>query len=303
MPDVVENLESQTDASTSPEIPDRFADDKSVDTAVVEAVPDPVEVEAEAEDVTEEPESEADSSPAVEEDDEETTEPDPDEYGKNVKDRVDQLTTNWRETERALEAANLEREELRRQLAERQAQQEPLKTVADFDYDDTKYQAYLMEENERRSAEAARQAVLEVQHEAAQKERMLEIEKAEAAYAEKHPDYFKVTRDPNLRLSQPMLSAVNDSEIRQDVLFHLAKNPDKAMSIFNLPDAKAGRKMGLLEAELKAEQAKAKQKVVSKAPPPVPKIKSGDAGLDKGYTEGMTAKQFAARRAKEIANR
>lgn len=307
MPDVVEDLEPQTDASTSSDAEVRFADDKSVDTGpVIEAVPDPVEVDAEAEDVTDKPESEADSSPAVEEDDEETTEPAPGdtEYSENVKGRMDELTTNWRETERALETANEEVDKLRRQIAEVPVQQEPLKTPADFDYDDTKYQTYLMDENEKRSAEAARRAVLGVQHDAAQKDRMLEIEKAETAYAEKHPDYFNVTRDRNLRMSQPMLDAAAQSEIREDVLFHLAKNPDKATSIFNLPDAQAGFKMGLLSAELKAEQVKAKKpNVVSKAPAPVPTIKSGDAGLDKGYNENMTAKQFATRRKKEIANR
>jgi hypothetical protein len=88
------------------------------------------------------------------------------------------------------------------------------------------------------------------------------------------------------------------------VLHHLAKNPDKALQIYGLSDAVAGGRVAALAAELKAEQViAAKPKVVSKAPPPVPTIKSGDAGLDKGYVKGMTDKAFDARRKKEIANR
>jgi len=307
MSEVAEDLEPQTDASTSSEPEDRFADDTSVDTSVVEAVPDPVEVEAETEEVAEDPESEVESSPAGEEDpDAKTDHPQPGdiEYTEAVQTRMDDLTTNWRDTQRALESANLEVDKLRKQLAEVPEQHEPLKTLADFDHDDAKYQEYRMQEGERRSAAAARKAVLEAKDEQAREESALKISKAETEYAEKHEDYFTVTRDPNLRISTPMLDAVAESEIREDVLFHLGKNPDKAMSMYGLPDSVAGFRMGLLAAELKAEQVKAaKPKVVSKAPPPPPKIKTGDAGLEKGYHEKMTDKQFAKQRAKEIANR
>lgn len=306
MPDVIENLESQPDASTSSE-PERYTDDKSVDTSVVEAVPDIVEVEAETEEVTEEPESEVDSSPAVEENDEEPIDPMPDddpEYGAKVQARMDELTTFGRETERALEARNQEVAELRQQLSEVPVQHEPLKTPEDFGFDDVKYQTYLMEENEKRSAAAAERAVLGIQDKRASDERAAKHAEAESKYAEEHTDYFKVTRDPNLRMSQSMLEAAGESEIREDVLFHLASNPDKALKIHGLSPAASGFRMGLLAAELKTEQVKAaKPKVITKAPPPPPKIKSGDAGLDKGYVTGMTDKQYAKQRAKEIANR
>jgi len=308
MPDVIADLEPQPDASTSSDAEVRFADDKSVDTgAVVEVVTEPVEVETETEEVTKEPESEADPSPADEENVEETIDPMPDddpEYGAKVQARMDELTTFGRETERALEVANEEVAKLREQIAAVPVVQEPLKTPADFDFDDVKYQTYLMDENEKRATAAAERAVLNLQDRKTSEEQSAKFAEAESKYAEKHKDYFKVTRDPNLRISQAMLDAAGDTGIREDVLHHLGLNPDKALKMYGLPDAVAGGRVAALAAELKAEQAiAAKPKVVSDAPKPVPKIKSGDAGLDKGYVTGMTDTQYRKRREKEIANR
>lgn len=305
MPDVIENLESQPDASTSSDPEVRYADDKSVDTGA-ETPAEPVEVETETEEVVEEPKSEADPSPADEENVDETIDalPDDPEFSGVVKERIDKLTTNWRETERSLEARNREVAELREKLSERPVQQEPLKTLEDFEFDDPKYQTYLMEESERRSAAAAERAVLEVQDRKATEDREQKFSEAENGFAEKHDDYFEVTRNPNLRMSKQMLNAAAESDIRTDLLYHLAKNPDKAERIFKLSDAAAGFEMGLLHTSLKSEMAKvAAPKKVSNAPKPVPKIKSGDAGLEKGYVTTMTDSQFRKRREKEIANR
>jgi hypothetical protein len=46
-----------------------------------------------------------------------------------------------------------------------------------------------------------------------------------------------------------------------------------------------------------------KAKTVSDAPPPPPKIPAGDAGLEKGFEEGMSDAAFAKMRGKQIANR
>ena len=142
------DLEPQADADASPET--RFADDKSVDTGVIEPEPEPIEVETEVEEVAEEPESEAESSTAEVEVLDEKADPMPD----GVQERIDKVTKSWRETERALTALEQENEGLRKQISEIPSESEPFKTLEDFEFDNDKYQKYLAGEIELRTKAA-----------------------------------------------------------------------------------------------------------------------------------------------------
>jgi hypothetical protein len=225
------------------------------------------EAEAEPVEAQEDQESEPDSPPGDEEDVEEKTDP--------FQERINKLTKRFRSLEResskALEAAQAEVYELRKQLAE--APQERPKTLADFDYNEADYQTYIFEQAEKRAEQAVNRRLAEVPRESPKvNEAAVKFSNAETKFAVEHDDYHDVVYDPTLRISPDMRDYVQVSEIGPELVYHLGKNPDIAMDIAGLPPALVGRELGKIEDGLL--KAKAKPKDVSKAPPP-PK---GDLG-------------------------
>lgn len=295
------DLAPQTDADASPD--DRFAGDKSVDTSV-EATEDPVEVDAETDDTEEEVESEADSSPAGEENAENKIDAKDDEqFSDNVKQRIDDLTSKWRETERNSAAKDRELEELRKQIAEQPVEVEPFKTAADFDYDDAKYQAYMATEIPRRATEAAEKVAANREGQNAQQKAYDDFFAAEKEFAEGVKDYHKLVGDPKLKISPDMAQAIQVEMQDPGMVYYLANNKDVAEKLFNMSPGMMRIELGSIKATQAAEKAKA-TKTVSDALPPVKKIKSGDPGLSKKIDDAsLTDAQFRKMREKQIANR
>jgi hypothetical protein len=300
MVDVVADLEPQEDASASSEPEVRYANDKSINTAP-DATPQPVEVETETKADVEEPESEADSSPAVEENDDETIDAGTEEVVTSVKDRIAELTGKWRESERAFAAMEQENAELRKQVQASDVPKEPLKTLADFDYNEGEYQAYQNAEITKRAAEAAKSAVEEQQREAEQARRSAEFQDSEKEFAKKVKDYFDVAHDRSVPINNETAQYIR-AQKAPELSYYLGKNPDVARRIAALPPVFAGAELAKISSKLAAEKAKAKAPAVTKAPPPVPKIKSGDEGLGKNPSQ-MSDAEFRKWREKQIASR
>ncbi len=298
-------LDPQDDADVSLE--DQLANDGSVDTGAAE---EPTEVETEVEDTVEEPENEADSSTAEEEDLEEKTDPpdtDP-EYGEKVKQRIDKLTESFRVSERTNEEKDQEIEELRKQLDAIPEEAEPFKTLEDFEYDQGKWNAYLGAEISKRATEAAREVTKDYQTQTNTESRQDEFRKRETEFAKTVKDYHeKVYGDKDgqrlWKASDAMAREIQFSDMGEQIAYHLANNPDVAAEIFNLSERETVRRITRLEDTLIAEKAKADKTKVTKAPPPPPKIKAGDAGLSRGFHEGMSDSDFDKLRRKQIANR
>ena len=309
MPDVIEDLEPQEDASASSEPEVRFADDKSVDTAV-ESKPEPVEVETKAEEVEDEPESEVDSSTTDEENVDETIDPETEVAADsaNVKDRIDKLTERFRQQERDNEGLRQENAELRQQAARPQVR-EPFKTLADFDYDEAKYQSYMATEIDTRAEAAGARAAEGVHAKAEVESREESFRRGEKDFAKGHPDYFDLVYGEvdglrNWVCSDVMLQEIMLSDMGQPLTYYLASNPDVAKDMSKLNPRDTAIRMDRLQTELKAEKAKVKadKKVVSKAPPPTPKIEKGKEPLEKDPAD-MSDREFAKMRRKQIANR
>ena len=294
-------LEPQDDASASAELDERFG--KSVDTGA-EVTEEPVEAEAEAEETETEPESEVDSSPAEEEDLEEKTDPQPGdiEYTARVKERIDELTGKYRELDRASAAKDQEIAALREQLAQARPPEEPFKTIEDFDYDQLKWQEYIAGEVTRRAETAAERVAKGVQFDVELQRREQEFADRERKFAETVKDYDEVAKAPSLRISESMATVMKGQENGPELAYYLGNEPEKSARIASLPPEAAGFELGLISAYLAAEKAKARQKPVTKAPPPPPKIKAGDAGLTKDPAD-MTDREFRKWREKQIANR
>lgn len=256
------------------------------------------EAEAEVVEQAESQESEAESSPAVEEDDDKKTDP----FNK----RIGKLTANWRESQRANAELQQEVTELRKQLSE-MPDEEPLKTLEDFEYDQSKFMSYLASETTSRAEKAAERVAQGFQAKAAAETTEEAFRRREMDFAKTVPDYYdavygEVDGQRNWAATDVMARELKSSDIGHQMTYYLAKNPDIALEIFNLDERSAIRRMAILEETLKSEKAKATKKAVSKAPPPPPSIKGSDAGIEKDPAK-MTDREFANWRRKQIANR
>lgn len=289
------------DPRTGQFVPTGYVDD-SIDTS-----PPPVEAEAEEVEVDEEPESEVDSSPTeVKVLDEKADSPEDtdEEFSGRVKERIDEVIGKWRDTERLVDVKDAENAELRKQLAEiPQPEQEPFKTLADFEYDEGKYQAYLADENSKRTAATVEQILNKSQQEAFENQLDVKFKERVTEFARSVKDYDEVTGDRNLRINTPMAQVIKAGEFGPELAYYLGKKPDVARKLSQMPAELAGYELGMINASLQADKAKAAPKKVTDAPPPPPKVKSGDEGLQRGFREGMSDAEFNKLRRKQIANR
>lgn len=206
-------------------------------------------------------------------------------------DKLDRQTRNWR----ALETDRDHWRDLAMQFA-RPAQEtppaptpaEPEKTLADFDFDDVRYQAYVRQSlRTALSAEARAAAKAELAAEREQQEshrRTTSFKGRESEFAKTVEDYNDVARNPSLPVTRDMAEVIQDSDDGPALLYHLGKNPDIAEKIAMLPPKAAARELGKIEARLAFEREKAKPEKVSKAPPPPPKVEGADGALPKVST-------------------
>lgn len=233
--------------------------------------------------------------------------------------RIDELTKNWRETERDRDDAKRRADEAARdaQYWRDQAlrnQQPPtpakpaetaIKTLADFEYDDVKYQAYVLEQAELRAVKAAERRLKEQAEQDTRERRKAEFAKREAAFEKDNPDYRSKTRSPSFPVSDAMAEVFAESEEGPAVALYLANNLGLADSIARLPPLAAARELGRIEAQLVSERKAAKK--VSEAPPPPPKIEgSGDPGTTgikatDQDSDKLSDEEWTRRRNKQLA--
>lgn len=242
----------------------------------------------------------ADSSAAVNDTDESAAKP------KGVAKRIDELTRNWREAQRQNEAL-LRILESQGKTPEQRPEPVAPKTLADFNYDDTQYQAHLMQQATQQAVEAAKRE-LQAQ---AQRDRELRRQQTfaqkQAEFAETVEDYRDVVFNDNLPITPAMAEAIQESDDGPALAYHLGKNPDLAARIAALPPIAAAREMGRLEARLSAEKEKAKAPVVSKAPPPPPKIDAVEPSVnvrpDDPESDKLSIREWMVKREKQVAKR
>ncbi|MGL4640780.1 MAG: hypothetical protein ACRCVX_13735 [Shewanella sp.] len=94
---------------------------------------------------------------------------------------------------------------------------------------------------------------------------------------EKYPDMAQRVNNPNLPslpVHQPAaFEAIITSNIADDLVYHIASNPNLAKELVDMSPVQAVRKITQLEGEIKSKQAR-----LSKAPPPVNTIGSSNSG-------------------------
>lgn len=242
-----------------------------------------------------EPKPTAEPAPAVKDPDEAVT--------QGVRSRIDELTRYRREAERERDYWREIAEKSREAKPPEPIVEVPAKTLAEFGYDESKYQAYLFGEAQNRSVKAAR-AELDAERE---REVLASLQAdhadREAKYAETVPDYYdlvhKAPNDGGPAISDTMAQTIMESENGPQIAHHLAKNPRLARQIYALPPLRQALEIGKMEAKL--SQAPPAPKV-SQAPPPAAKLAPVEGSTDK-KVEDMTDLEFAKMRRRQIAQR
>lgn len=216
----------------------------------------------------------AESSPATEVQAETAADTGVSEPVKNeVQKRIDKLT--WEKSERDREIAYWRNLALQRQEAERKP--EPVKeepkvpTLAQFEYDEAKYQAAVMEYTRSEAARAARSEIESDRQREQAEGRVKSFRTREAEYAAKTPDYREMVYGSgfmSIPLSTEVAALIAESPDGPAIAYHLAQNLDVASEIARLSPLAAAREIGRIESKLNQP----KPAPVSKAPAPPPKI-------------------------------
>lgn len=253
--------------------------------------PEPIETEeVEAPEVVEEePKSEelSDSSPEPKE-----------EKANPVDKRIGELTRKRREAERE---AQYWREQAQQKTVEpEKPKEEPLKTLADFDYDENAYQQHLFSLAQTKAVEEAKRVLKEEQSQQTAQQKLKTFRARESEFAKNVEDYADVVFDKDLTITQPMADVAMEMENGPEVLYYLGKNPDMAYEIANMSPLAAARELGRIEAKI---QSKPKGETVSKAPEPTPKLAAVAPSTSKPLTEIDSQQEWNEYRRKQIAKR
>ena len=217
---------------------------------------------------------------------------------RGVGKRLDELTRNWRETER-------ERDYWRQLATQRQEQpkpEEPVKSLEDFNYDDKAYQKYLFDAAEKRAVEAAKNYARQENQERETQRRKHSYTINEVEFAKKTEDFYEVTRNPQLEISESMAEAMLDSEEGPAIAYYLGKNPEIASKLSVLSPIQAAREIGRLESKLIADR-EALRKKVSEAPKPPAKVEGSSPSVDKNPDTMSTADWLKWRNKQVLKNR
>ena len=255
-----------------------MTDETGADTSLAPEI-EPVETEVEAEEI-EGSESEADS-PSAEETD---AKPDP------FQERIDKLTRRFRETERGLDEVARERDELKKRL-DALDKPEPVgpKTLADFDYDEAKFQEYIFAEAEKRGESAAKKVAENFKAEAERERKLQSHKQREASFAKGVDDFYDAVAD--LYIPQAALDEIYGSDVGPEIAYYLAKHPEVTSDLRQLPERAVIRRMVSLESQLQADKSKAKRKDVSEAPPPPSKkVRGSEPGMRVSTTDPASDK-------------
>jgi hypothetical protein len=272
------------------------------DEAVVDDAPEPIETEAT--DVTEGVEEELKTEEVSESSTEtETEEVEEKPKADPVQKRIDELTRLRREAERDRE---FWREQAMKKEPEKPEEviEEPVKTLADFDYDEGAYQQHLFAKARAEAVNEAKRVLKEEQNHEITNRKLSTFRSKEAEFSKGVDDYVEAVTDPNLSISQTMADVATEMDNGPEVLYYLAKNPSLADEISRLSPLSAARELGRIEAKILNKPSAEK---VSKAPAPPPKIAAAEASTKvdptKGDSDKLSTEDWMKQRNKQLRNK
>lgn len=230
-----------------------------------------------------------------------------------VQERFDKLTREKYDALREADLARYQVEQFKAQLAEMDkrendevAPQTGFPTLEQFGYDEGKFTAAVAQHLSKiaeTQGKTAAEATLKTERERLANEQTAKSwATKEAEFIKSKPDYVeKVRQAHGLPISAEMQRELMASDLGPQVAYYLVENREKALAIMALPFTAQLREIGRIEAKLEAAKAPPKP-AVSQAPPPVAKVDSSDAEVERPPEE-MTQKQFNKWREKHSGRR
>lgn len=220
---------------------------------------------------------------------------------KGVQKRIDELTANWRTTERDRDHwRELALQKAQAPVAPSAPQGKP--TLEQFEFDQERYIDALADWKLSEATKAAEAKRKEDEGKSAAAKRRAAFDERAAKYAADKADYQALISDPTLPVSQAMAEAILDAdEDGPALLYHLAQNRDEAARIFNLPERQAALALGRIVAKLSAAPSVEAPQIPT-APKPVPVVKPS-APVERGLSDELPVKEWLARRNKEAAKK
>jgi hypothetical protein len=227
---------------------------------------------------------------------------------KGVQKRIDELTANWRSTERdrdywrelAMQHLKGDGQPAQPQQAP-QTQAEPAPKEEDFaSYDDFLRATARWEVKQELAQERQRQQEEAKQREQQQtyQQRVQSFQQRMQTFAAEHPDFQQVALNPSVPITDAMQEAILDSDMGPQVAYHLGQHPEEAARIARMSPYAAAREIGRIEARL-AIPPKPK---VSQAPEPIRPVGGSGEGRSKSPDE-MSISEWMAWRNKQVSNR
>ena len=223
-------------------------------------------------------------------------------------DRIHELTRLRRDAERARDRAERDSDHWRGLAMRPQAPPQTPKTLDDFGGDQTALARHIAQTISSEAVAAARKSM---QEETAreQESRLIDsYKKRETQFAKQNPDYFELTRNEDLHISESMGKTIRESEDGPALAYYLAKNSDIAEKISELSPLSSARELGRIEAKLLVERDKLKASAASKAPPPASTIDgAGDtvtsADPSDSDSDKLSDSEWLKRREKQVQRR
>lgn len=221
-----------------------------------------------------------------------------------VQKRLDELTRNWRQTER--DRDHWRELALRNQQQPAQqpqaAQGEP--TLEGSGGDMTKFVR-------EHAAWAAREELRKAREEEASQKKQERDRERHQKYEErvnktraKYEDFDDLVTDPSLSITPEMAEYIRDSEEGPEVAYWLAKNPQEAARIAQMNGRDADRALARIEARVSTPApAPAAPKPVTNAPPPPPTVGTASAAGKPGVSDDASIKEWMKERNNQLRKR
>lgn len=209
---------------------------------------------------------------------------------KGFQKRINQLTRNVRELERALENER----SVRQQASEvKETKGEP--KLEDYDdwgkyaKDVAKWEVNQVKTELTKTNSEEVNRVLEMKAQDDFKERLDD-------FGEKHEDFQELIEEIGPLIRGAALETLIDSKHGPEIIYHLAKNPEEAEKLSKLSPLAAAREIGRIEERLSTKTVKK----TTSAPAPVKTVTGGSATSS---LENMDMKAFMKARRAQINNR
>jgi hypothetical protein len=222
-----------------------------------------------------------------------------------AKKRFGELTARHYASERRAVAAEERAAKLEKELADSQLDREPIKTLADFNYDEAKRDEYLLDLAEKRSERAATRRRDEDERKANSERRDQKFNEKMHKFKTENPSDWELAA--TAPIDKQVVDALKDLDLGLEVAAFLGKNPDLAAPLNALSERQLAIQLGRLEERVDRDRAANKAaleaakaaKAVSKAPEPPPQIDGTQAAVsaDPEQLEGEAfTKWFRKRR-------